>query len=243
MRHSRFYVNLPLHVGEQITLPPMVFHHVIKVLRKSEGQEIILFNGDNSDYRSVIHQVEKKQANVMIQERLPSTPESNLVTTLAQGISKGQRMDLTLQKAVELGVNRIVLIKNDRSNVRIKEDNLDKKMLHWQNVIISAAEQSGRSVIPQLHEPISISEWLQKDTSDLKVVLSPTATQTLDAIESPATTISLLIGSEGGFTDDEIQDAVESGYQAIRLGPRVLRTETAAFTALAVVQAKWGDLH
>lgn len=233
---------MPLQEGELLSLPSEVSHHLLTVLRKGVGDQIQLFNDDHHEYTAIVESVAKKQAVVKIQSKEFSATESPLKITLAQGLSKGQKMDFTFQKAVELGVNKIVPIINERSSIKIKTDKVDNKLNHWKKVIISAAEQSGRCKIPQILEPILLEEWVKKDSSDLKLVLAPSSSKSIHQINKPASSVTLLIGSEGGLTEDEIELAVSNGYESIKLGPRVFRTETAALVAMGVLQSLWGDL-
>lgn len=242
MRQSRFYVNSTLSPGSSVSLPATVSHHIVNVLRKSVGQEIILFDGSGHDFLSIIHARDKKHVVVDVMDSVVVQTESPLNITLAQGLSKGQKMDFTLQKAVELGVSRIVPIQNQRSNVKIKAERIEQKLQYWRNVIISAAEQSGRSIIPDIIPPMSLEKWSFEDDSELKLVLSPDADHGLSALDNRASSISLLVGSEGGLNQDELTMVRAQGYHAVRLGPRVLRTETAALVAISILQARCGDL-
>ena len=241
-RISRFYVQMPMKEGDLITLPAEVSHHLVTVLRKGNGEQIQLFNGDQNEYTAVIETISKKQAQVSIQSVKCCLTESPLKIILAQGLSKGQKMDFTLQKAVELGVHQVVPIINERSSIKLKSDKIESKLNHWNRVIISAAEQSGRCIIPQLLEPMSLEDWVVNDNSDLKIVLAPTSSKSINQLCQPESTVSLLIGSEGGLTDQEIDMAVSTGYESVKLGPRIFRTETAALVAMGVLQSLWGDL-
>ncbi len=241
-RISRFYVEIPLREGELVMLPSEVSHHLLTVLRKGIGDQIQLFNGYGYQYTATVESISKKLAQVKIISSEDSKTESPLKITLAQGLSKGQKMDFTLQKAVELGVHRIVPIINQRSSIKIKTDKVESKLKHWNKVIVSATEQSGRCKIPQLLEPMLLEDWLEMELSDLKIVLAPSSSQSVNELNKPSDSVTLLIGSEGGLSHDEIESAISHGYQSIKLGPRVFRTETAALVAMGVLQSLWGDL-
>ena len=244
MSLARFYIDENLSIGSEQLLPETVAHHLKTVLRKQMDDEIILFNGQGGEYKSRICKIDKKQVFIEVLSFQDIERESPLSITLAQGISKGQRMDITLQKAVELGVSRIVPIRNQRSTVQLKEDRKASRMNHWRQVIISACEQSGRNRIPELLSPCSLDEWLEQDSNAHKLLLAPEGEKSLRALEINDKTpyISLLTGSEGGLTDGEINQACDSGYAAVKMGPRVFRTETAALVAISVCQSLWGDL-
>ena len=243
MTISRFFTAQPLVGQELIDLPEKVAHHLVTVLRKKPTEKLILFNGDGYEYHASIEQIRKKQVSVRIHQYTEVDTESRLNITLAQGISKGQKMDMTLQKAVELGVNRVVPIMNERSTVQLKADRIESRMAHWQQVIISACEQCGRNRLPELITPMSVEDWSHTDNSDHKLLLSPRAEHSLSSVVvKPNESISLMVGSEGGLSDHEIEQLMQAGYRNIQLGPRILRTETAALVMLSLCQAQWGDL-
>ena len=243
MTISRFFIEQPLANQELIDLPEKVAHHLVTVLRKKPAEKLILFNGDGFEYQASIEQIRKKQVSVRIHQHTELDNESPLNITLAQGISKGQKMDMTLQKAVELGVKRVVPIMNERSTVQLKAERIDSRMAHWQQVIISACEQCGRNRIPELIPPMTVEDWGQNDNADHKLLLSPEAKHSLSSVAvKPADSISLMVGSEGGLNQHEIEQLLQAGYQNIQLGPRILRTETAALVMLSLCQAQWGDL-
>ncbi|MCB1734533.1 MAG: 16S rRNA (uracil(1498)-N(3))-methyltransferase [Gammaproteobacteria bacterium] len=243
MRNPRIHVDQRLGVGDEFALPEGPARHVAQVLRMRVGDALTLFNGDGNDYGGELLDVTRRDARVRIDTCNVVEKESSLRITLLQGISKGERMDWVMQKSVELGVHAIVPVVTERTVVRIDDSRSDKKLAHWQGVVISACEQSGRAVIPEVREPIRFAEAIAQFKG---AVLDPLASISLtagrpEAAQSPLAA-SLLIGPEGGLSDVEIDQAKQAGWVGARLGPRVLRTETAALAALAVMQASWGDL-
>lgn len=238
MKHVRLYQNAPLKINDTLQLDDYGSHHLTKVLRFPEGQDITLFNGDGNNYTATVLSV-KKYCEVQIHSVTVNQSESRLTLTLVQGIAKGDKMDFLMQKAVELGVNQIVPIFTQHCVVRLKGDKLKKRKQHWQKIIIGACEQSGRSVVPELLEPIDFGQFIEQDFGN-KFVLHHRAEQSLLNVE-PLTQATIIIGPEGGLSDDEIQLAVEHNAQPLLLGSRVLRTETASLAALANMQLLWGS--
>ncbi len=242
MREIRIFVAHALTPGSECTLDQRAHQHVVRVLRMTGGAAITLFNGDGHDYSAELTLVTKKEARAQVHKCKRADTESALQITLIQGISRGERMDITLQKSVELGVARICPVWTERSQVRLQGDRLDKRMQHWRGVILHACEQSGRALVPQLEHPRPLSDWLERRTPDAAtLLLDPTARQTINKL-SLTQEVDVLIGPEGGFSDAERSQAYSAGCIGVRLGPRILRTETAALTALAVLQAHCGDL-
>lgn len=242
MSLSRFFINETISSGCEKQLPADVSHHLKNVLRKQQGEHVILFNGLGGEYEAEIIHLAKKDVHVHIIEFRDIERESPLDITLAQGISKGQRMDFTIQKAVELGVHKIAPILNQRSNIQLKDDRKENRLKHWQQVIISACEQSGRNTIPELFMPMSVSEWLEQDTNSRKLVLAPEGQTRLSSLKGTHEKTSILIGSEGGLSQDEINRAIDKGCLSVQMGPRIFRTETAALVVLSACQSLWGDL-
>lgn len=218
------------------------FGHVIRVLRLKVGDEITFFNGDGNDYQATLTEVNKKQAKADIKSTAIISNESPLNIHLGQGISRGDRMDFTLQKSVELGVNSITPLFTERCGVKLNAERLEKKRQQWQKIVISACEQSGRSVVPQVRQPMALQEWLDEATQALKINLHPRANHSIMGLPLSCERVRLLIGPEGGLTDEEIELAGAANYTEVLLGPRVLRTETAALTAITALQCKFGDL-
>jgi 16S rRNA (uracil1498-N3)-methyltransferase len=243
MRLPRIFTPGSYALHDEIELNAAGAYHVAKVLRLRAGAPVAIFDGKGNEYRTEIIDVESNAVRVRIGERLAGTPESPLKITLVQGISRSERMDWALQKATELGVSVIAPVITARSVVRLDEKQSLKKQEHWLNIVASACEQSGRSLVPELLPPVTLKQYLQTHRKEgLRLVLSPTASSALAGLASMSTKVALLIGPEGGLDDDEINLAEQSGFTPVRLGPRVLRTETAAVTALSVLQAMWGDL-
>ncbi len=239
---TRVYVNRPLAIGTEFALPDDAFRHLVQALRMRPGETFVAFNGQGGEYSASLIDVAKRAATARIDAFNAVDRESALQLTLAQCIAKGDRMDYTVQKAVELGISRIVPLVSSRSVVRIDGDRWERKTEHWQGVIASACEQSGRTRLPQLDAPQNLNSWLDaaRDPA-LELTLDPNATQTLRSLVRPAGAVTLLVGPEGGLSDQEIEHAARSGFAGLRIGPRVLRTETAGVATLAAIQSLWGD--
>lgn len=238
MRLSRFFVDAPLSLGQH-ELPEAQAHYIGRVLRHAAGDAVQLFDGSGLEYLGELIEVGKKAVRVELREQLAGQAESPLRIHLGQGLSRGERMDWAIQKATELGVGEITPIVSERCEVRLKDERADKRLAHWRQVAISACEQCRRSVLPMIHAPITLAEWQAHVQAELKLVLHPVAAP----LESHARPHSLafLIGPEGGLSEAEVAQAKATGFHAARLGPRVLRTETAPVVALAVAQQLWGD--
>jgi len=240
MRIPRIYTEQTLLSGETVELEESASHHLSKVLRMQAGRELVLFNGAGGEFAATIHEVTKKRILVNVAEHSLDNRESPLQLELAIGISRGERMDWVLQKATELGVTKITPLITERTEVKIGGERQDKKMQHWQQTIISACEQCQRNLLPELAEPVQISDWLTKVTSELRFVLHHRDSKQLPADKKPQS-VTLLIGPEGGLSDREIIHAREYDFDPLTLGPRVLRTETAPVAAISLVQYLWGD--
>ena len=238
MRLSRFFIDAPLSTGEH-ELPEAQAHYISRVLRMAEGDAVQLFDGSGHEFRGSLVEVGKKRVVVQIDEQLAGQVESPLQIHLGQGLSRGERMDWAIQKATELGVTQITPIFSERCEVRLKDERADKRLAHWRQVAISACEQCGRSRVPVIHPPMLLTDWINSTQADLKLVLHPVSAPL--ASHAKPSRLAFLIGPEGGLTDPEVDQAQAAGYQPARLGPRVLRTETAPVVALAVAQQLWGD--
>jgi 16S rRNA (uracil1498-N3)-methyltransferase len=238
MRLSRFFVDAPLSLGQH-ELPEDQAHYISRVLRHTVGDAVQLFDGSGQEYLGELIEVGKKTVRVELRECFAGQPDSPLRVHLGQGLSRGERMDWAIQKATELGANEISLIVSERCEVRLKDERADKRLAHWRQVAISACEQCGRSTVPLIHPPISLADWLKQVEADLKLVLHPVAEPW--ASHPKPHSLAFLIGPEGGLSDAEVKQAQEQGFLAARLGPRVLRTETAPVVALSVAQQLWGD--
>ena len=238
MRLSRFYINQPLQAGT-LELPEASAHYISRVLRMKTGDKLQFFDGSGQEYPAVLVEVGKKAVTAELAAAIAGQPESVLHTHLGQVLSRGERMDWVIQKATELGVSEITPLFSERCEVRLNAERLQKRLEHWQQVAISACEQCGRSKVPLIHPPVPVELWQEQVEADLKLVLHPEAT-TLASHQPPAR-LALLIGPEGGLSDNEVSAAQTAGFQAACFGPRVLRTETAPVVALSLAQYLWGD--
>lgn len=238
MRLSRFFIDAPLSLGQH-ELPEAQAHYIGRVLRHAAGDAVQLFDGSGQEFRGELIEVGKKAVRVDLREALDGLRESPLRIHLGQGLSRGERMDWAIQKATELGATEITPIISERCEVRLKDERADKRLAHWRQVAISACEQCGRSVLPTIHAPVTLDDWLAQVSAELKLVLHPVATP-LESHARPSS-LAFLIGPEGGLSDAEVEQAKARGFHAARLGPRVLRTETAPVVALSVAQQLWGD--
>ncbi|OGT20112.1 MAG: 16S rRNA (uracil(1498)-N(3))-methyltransferase [Gammaproteobacteria bacterium RBG_16_57_12] len=242
MRISRIYLPQPLHSGATLQLPEVAANYLLKVLRLRPGDAVTLFNGEGGEYRAVIIEADKRRVAVRVDEFSNREAESPLQIILAQGISRGERMDYTLQKAVELGVTQIIPLHTERTVVQLKGDKPEKRRAHWQGVVASACEQCGRNRVPPVAEIQTLTEWLpQVDPGALRLVLHHRAERGLKTLPAPGGPLIMLIGPEGGLSPQELTAACEAGFAPLCLGARILRTETAAVAALAAFQTLWGD--
>ena len=240
MRVSRLYTSAPLATGKLIELDDDNGHYVRTVLRLKKDDQVILFNGHGGEYLCTIIEVSRKAVLLDVGQWHDRSVESPLQVTLGLGISRGDRMDLTVQKAVELGVNHITPLLTERCVVQFKGEKKPQRLLHWQKIVQHAAEQSGRTTLPDLLEIEQLQNWVGNQQG-LKVFLDPYAETTLSELKPETMKVTLLTGPEGGFSDQERDIAKASGFIPVRLGSRILRTETASLAALASVQMLWGD--
>ena len=245
MRKTRIFVDQKLRAGTVVVLADEAAHHISRVLRLRLGHPLILFDGRGGEYDAEISKVNKRNIEVHINQYQEVDNEPQLHITLAQGISRGQKMDFILQKAVELGVDRIIPVMTEYGNVRLDEERQQKKIKHWNGIIIGACEQCGRNKIPELVAPLSFDECLGIDAGvdrgTTKIVLHSGTGGRLSKLAKAEDGIMLLVGPEGGFSDNEIEKACAADYQIINIGPRILRTETAALAAISACQMLWGD--
>lgn len=239
---TRVYLDVVLHPGAEIALPESAHRHLIQVLRLRMGERFVVFDGRGQEAEAELIALEKRNSRARLGAVTQPDRESPLAITLLQCISKGERMDLTLQKAVELGVRTIQPVRSERSVVKLDSDRWEKKMSHWQGVVLSACEQSGRVCLPQLDPVSDYTVALQQVPKEmLKLALLPGEGCALRSMPPPTAGLALLIGPEGGLSDREIDQALAAGFAAVQLGPRILRTETAGIATLAAAQALWGD--
>lgn len=242
MRINRIYIETRLQAGTEVTLVDSAANHVIRVLRLKSGAPLELFNGDNRACSATITGMDRRSVRVHIRECHQVSRESPFSVHLWQGISRGDKMDLVIQKAVELGVAEITPVFTERCGVRLPPDRLQKKLDHWRKVVISACEQCGRNLLPILHDAEYFSGLLARQPFPASLVLDPKAGQALSGYPIGTDGISLVVGPEGGLTEQEIGALIEAGAQGVTLGPRILRTETAPLVAISLLQAKYGDL-
>jgi len=243
MASTRLFVNDPLVSATELQLGRDQAHYLGRVLRLRNGDRLTVFNGDNGEFDAHVTSIAKNSATIVVDASLETATESALKIHLVQGVSRGERMDFVVQKATELGVKRITPVFTEYGVVKLNDARAAKRNDHWQSVAIGACEQSGRIRPPLIDAPVDLNAWFGAGTkeADLDLILKPGAATPLSSIAAPVTKVCLLIGPEGGFSDTEYEDAEIAGFAAVSLGPRVLRTETAALTAIAVVQSLWGD--
>lgn len=244
MRLTRCPIDLPLQPGQTLSLPEEATNYLVRVMRLREGDRCVLFNGDGHDYRATIVSSGKRDAQAHIDDAQWLDNESPLAITLLQGIARGEKMDLILQKATELGVSAIIPVNAERTEVKLDAARAEKRLAHWRSVVGSACGQSGRARIPALTPPQSLAvavDTLPADT--LRLTLDPLGAHRLASLsQAPANGVVIAIGPEGGWSPRDRQQLQEAGFQGLQLGPRILRTETAGLAAIAALQARLGDL-
>jgi 16S rRNA (uracil1498-N3)-methyltransferase len=242
MRAIRSFVDRPLATGDVFSLPEATGNHLVRVLRLEVGDACVLFNGDGHDYSARLLSREKRGAAVEVVARTEVANESPLRIALIQGIARGERMDLILQKATELGVAAFAPASTDRTEVKLDAERSDKKMAHWRGVLASACEQCGRAKLPALASPRALSDAVAADTSAHRLMLDPDADAAIADLALPAdATVTLAIGPEGGFSERDRAMLKAGGFRGVRLGPRIQRTETAGLAAIAALMALYGD--
>ena len=244
MRVTRCHVSSALSVGATLVLPESAAAHLVRVLRLREGDECVLFNGDGHDYGARLSTAGKRDASVEILSSRPVANESPLGITLVQGIARGEKMDLILQKATELGVTHFIPVLAERTEVKLDAERSAKRMAHWGSVIVSACEQSGRARVPSLMAPTALATAAAMLASEcVKLTLDPEGEHSLPSLSAPsAGGVAIAIGPEGGWSPRDRDTLRAAGFSGLRLGPRVLRTETAGLAAIAALQARFGDL-
>ncbi|WP_305909543.1 16S rRNA (uracil(1498)-N(3))-methyltransferase [Methylomarinum sp. Ch1-1] len=241
MRVSRIYVADDLIVGKRLELQDEAAHYVRTVLRLKKGLDIILFNGQGGEYLGRFEEVSRKKVVVDVLEFSDRSVESSLEIVFGLGISRGDRMDWAVQKAVELGVNHMTPLLTERCVIKFKdEEKKRQRLIHWRNIAQHAAEQSGRTLLPHMSVVDELSLWVEGQQG-LRIFLDPYAKQSLSDLPAGNGKVTLLSGPEGGFSEQERDIAVQAGFIPVRLGQRILRTETAALAALSAVQTLWGD--
>jgi 16S rRNA (uracil1498-N3)-methyltransferase len=243
MRLTRVYVDTPVTAGKRVVVEGSAANHISRVLRLRSGDALTVFDGSGGEFAARIEEFRRDTVVVLVEEHRPLDRESPLTLTLAQGISRGERMDWIIQKATELGTSRIVPLFTKRSMVRLDERQAERKLQHWRAIAVSACEQCGRNKVPDLAIPIDFFDALPADSAGAtRLLLSPTGDLRIEDVQGASKAITVLIGPEGGLEDVEQEAALAAGFKAVRLGPRVLRTETAAIAALTIIQHHFGDL-
>lgn len=242
MRIPRFYLPAPYQAGAKLSLEKAQVHYALNVLRLKHQRPVELFDGQGAQAQAQLHVIDRRHAEVEITAIDTINRESPLHTVLLQGISKGDRMDFTIQKATELGITTIQPLFTEHCDVKLTADKQLKRQQQWQDIAISACEQSNRNHLPTILPPITFADWLASAEHTQGLVLEPTATRSLKQLPPPTCDpLAILIGPEGGLSEEEVALACEKGLQPIRLGPRILRTETAGLVILSALQTLWGD--
>ena len=248
MNTPRFFSPQPLSVGARVDLSESAARHAVRVLRLRENDGLTLFDGTGGEVSARIVHIARDAVVAEAMQRIDLECESPIDITLVQALQSGEKMDLTVQKAVELGVKRIVPVTSQRSVVRLEGERAQRRVAHWQAVAVSACEQCGRNRVPEVCDLVGLRQWLARPAPDgeiVRVLLDPRSNNTLGSLSRPRAgeRVELLIGAEGGLSPEEIELALQAGFNGVRLGPRVLRTETAGLAALAVIQCLWGDFR
>jgi 16S rRNA (uracil1498-N3)-methyltransferase len=242
MRLTRSHVDLPLQAGAEVVLPEDVAAHLLRVLRLQVGDACVLFNGDGNDYDARITVIGKREARAEIAATRRIDNESPLRITLLQGIARGEKMDWILQKATELGVARILPVTSERSEVKLDAQRADKRLAHWRGIVIAACEQSGRATVPEVSAPQALAQAAGM-RGGRGFILDPFAEASLSSVrDATLRECTIAIGPEGGWSPRDREQLIAAGYEGLKLGPRVLRTETAGIAAIAALQAACGDL-
>ncbi|HIO92476.1 MAG TPA: 16S rRNA (uracil(1498)-N(3))-methyltransferase [Leucothrix mucor] len=243
MRIPRFYTEQTLTIGLELDLTTDIHRHAIQVLRLKVDEEIVLFNGQGGEYLAQISLAEKRRSSASIISFNDINRESPLNTTLALAMIKSDKMDFAIQKAVEMGVNCIQPLYTNRSVINIKTNRLEKKTAHWQSIIKGACEQSGRTSLPLLKTPLKLEPWLQTSSTPLRLAMLPGEYPHIKALSTPPNNeVTLIVGPEGGFNEQEVDLLLASNVTGIQFGPRILRAETAVIAGLSLCQQQWGDL-
>ncbi len=243
MREPRVYTGQGLDTGKEIELGPAAVHRLSRVLRLLPGDPIRLFNGNGAEYQASIAEISNNTARAEVGVVAVTEPTPKLTLNLLLGISKGEHMDFAIRKAVELGVSYIRPLQCTRSVVRLKGERLERRLVHWRGILVSACEQSGRCRLPVIDDPETFSPALDDCDADCRLVMHHRGSLSLERIVRPARTLDLLIGPEGGLESSELELAQGRGFIPLRLGPRIMRTETAPLAALAAIQMLWGDFR
>lgn len=244
MALTRLFIRSELQTGQALELDKEQAHYLGRALRLRPGDALIIFSAESGEFAAAVTSIGKSNAELMVGVAIPTNTESPLKVHLVQGVSRGERMDVVVQKATELGVKRISPVLTEYGVVKLDGSRASRRREHWQKIAESACEQCGRTRPPLIDEPLPLKTWFGSKTSetDVDLILKPNAGTSMASLKAPTTKVCLLIGPEGGFSDNEYEDAEISGFKAVSLGPRVLRTETAAIAAITVAESLWGDL-
>ena len=240
MRITRLFTDQPLASGTRVLLEGGAAKHLGRALRARIGDAVCLFNGDGHEFAAAVTGIDKQTVSLEVGTASAPDTESRIHTTLGLCLSKGDRFDWAIQKATELGIGAIAPLYSDRVDFIIPADRMEKRVAHWQQVVISACEQCGRATVPTIFHPTPLSDWVREQHTDIKLFLHHRETGTLP--ETRPSSIALLVGPEGGLSDIDRDHASDAGFIGVKLGPRVLRTETAPIVALAILGARWGDM-
>ncbi|MES9877656.1 MAG: 16S rRNA (uracil(1498)-N(3))-methyltransferase [Candidatus Sedimenticola sp. PURPLELP] len=243
MREYRIYTQQSLNPGNRVMLEEGPARHLVQVLRLKAGAELTLFNGKGSEFSARIGTIGKRSVEVEVLEQTARETEPTLQISLGIGISKGERMDFAVQKAVELGVTEITPLVTERCVVRLSRERMEKRCNHWRQVAVSACEQSGRCFVPAINTARKLQDWIESSDDLAGLLLDHRSEQTLQHLPVPTSGVRLLVGPEGGLSEDERSQALRHQFTEVRLGPRVLRTETAPLAAIAAIQTLWGDFR
>lgn len=241
---TRLFVSAALGNGVVLELEGEPARYLGRALRLRPGDAIGIFNADDGEWSATIDRLGRNDVTLTVDRPIEGNVESALKIHLVQGVSRGERMDFVVQKATELGVKRITPVLTNHGMVKLDERRASRRREHWQSVAISACEQSGRTRPPLIDRPLPLNDWFgeSRDRDSTELVLMPGARQPLAAVDEPPTKLCLLVGPEGGFSERECEDAAVAGFESVSVGPRTLRTETAAVAAIAIAQSMWGDL-
>ena len=244
MRLTRVPVGAPLAPGARVALPEDAAAHLLRVLRLQAGDPCVLFNGDGNDYEARIVAIGKRGCEAEVLAARPAAAESPLRIVLLQGIARGEKMDWILQKATELGVAGFVPVSSERSEVKLEGERAGKRLAHWRSVVVSACEQSWRARVPEVAAPLALAAALQALPADnLRLSLDPEAQAGVASLPAPGErSVVVAIGPEGGWSPRDCATLADAGFTGLRLGPRILRTETAGIAAIAALQSRFGDL-
>jgi 16S rRNA (uracil1498-N3)-methyltransferase len=242
MRISRLFVGQPLAEGTSITLEPDAAHYLRNVLRLKKGFQLTVFNGDGGEFAATAVEVHRKAVVLEINSWRDINIESPLAIELGLSVSRGERMDVAIQKATELGVATITPVITQHCVVKLTDERRLQRHQHWQNTVYRACEQCGRNTPPTLNVTMDLADWLNSDIALSRIIFEPGKTDTLKTYAKPEGDVAVLIGPEGGFSEQEVTDAEQAGFSALGFGPRVVRNETAAIASIAAMQVLWGDM-